>query len=290
MAQYTDPSQIQDEDNLSLLEIIRFFRLHWKFLGLTTVVLSSAAIILFLLKPQQYQKQLTLSVKQLPVSVSSSLSFLGKDVNQTGIQAVKYLQNQQLDKITVQPRFDASTQQVDVTLQSKNTDALAQSSSKITSKLKTQFQNQIGEGIEVGLTVTEQELKRNQQVLAQIKQQIAEFSPTSGTSSQQIQIAARLDALEQQRARLEVAIVAGEVDKKYLMQAQKNLAEFTNQVMSVQIVSESDLPLTRSILPVVVFAIVASFMVAVVASIIGDQIPRLQHELSKAKIDGSKDV
>ncbi len=279
MIRQTEPGRIRDEDEIYLVDIIRFLHRNAKFLLLTTLGLSAIAIPLFLLQPKQYQKQLTLSVKPFPVPVPT---FPVMDVHQSGTLAVGFLQNSsELKQILDKPTYDPVTQQINLTARSLDTSGLSDVSPKVQSRLKKGFEEIMGRSLKTSLSSTEIEIKKNQRVLEQLKQQSGQFSPTNQF---------RLGSVETYRVVPVAKIAELEVEKQYLEQAQQNLAEFTSQFISIQILAESEVPQTRSLLPLMVISIIASFVAAVFASIIREQIARLQDELSETKLDSSQKV
>lgn len=274
---------LEHEDIAPFIEIIQFLSLNWKFLGLTTIVLSAFAIALSLLSPKQYQKQLALRIKttSFPLSFQSqSLSlFPAIDVHQTGGLAVEFLKSAKLDQITAIARYDAETQKIDLNLESPNASALSTASPKIISQLKTRFQEPLRQAVETSLVGTELQLKKQKQILPQLALQIARLPPSNTP---------KLEALETERAKSVAAIAALQFDKDYLQQSKKNLSDFTAKVLSIQLLSESDVQQARSSGQMVVIAVIASFIVAVLAAIIRNQLPRLKNELSQRKIDRSR--
>lgn len=283
MAQHHSKHRLlENEDLAPLVEIIQFLSRNWKFLGLVTIVLSTLAIVLSLLSPKQYQKQLSLRIKTIPFPLSSQSVFPAIDVNQAGTLAVEFIiKSAQLAPITTTARYEVETQKIDVSLESPNARSLSSVSPKIISQLRTKFQEPIGQILATSLIVTDLQLKKQQQILPQLDRQIAQSPPTDTP---------RVEALETERARSVAAIAALQVDKDYLQQSQKNLPDFTAKVLSVQVLSESEVQQARSSGQSVVIAIVASFMVAVVAAIIRNQIPHLKSVLSKGKIDSGTEV
>lgn len=276
--QPTEPGRVQDEDDIYLVDIIRFVRRNRKFLLLTTVVLSAIAIPLSLLQPKPYQKQLTLSVKPLPVPLTA---FPALDVNQAGTLAVNFLQNSKLNPTVVSPTYDPVTQQINLVMRSLDSSSLDSAGSSVASQLKTGFENIMEQSIQTSLTTTQLQLKRKQRVLDLLEQQKAKFSPTNEF---------RLGMVESFRVQPLADIAQLEFDKQYLEQAQKNLAEFTAEFISIQILAESVTPQTRSPVPIAVVSVIASFIAAVFAALIREQILRLRDELSGNKIDGSQNV
>lgn len=268
------------DDEISLTEVRQFFRNNWKFIGLTTVVISAIAIPISLLKPQQYQKQVTLAVEPVPLTIAGQ-PLLQMDATQASNLIVKSLKNQKLDSISAQPQYDPINQEINLALQSPNANSLQGITPKLVSQLEIEFQNRIEQAIENRQTMVEQDQDKRRQVLSHLDRQIAQ-APSNNK--------ARRDALEIQRVQMVTAIASGEYDKKYLEQLHKNLSKLTSEFISVQILKESEILTTRSIKQIAVIAIIASFMVAVFAAIVRDQILRLKHELSQEKPHDSSGV
>jgi hypothetical protein len=295
LLEHTQKTAIQDEDEISLVDIIRFFSRNGKFLLLTTLGLSAIAIILALLQPKQYQKQLTVSVKPVPFFLSTSLNpnlSVDLDINQAGSFALTLLQNQPLNQITATSKYTTATrnnipsQQIDLTLKSSNPAALKAAGPKILNQLKVGLQKTVESTVQANRIRIEQELKRFKQLLAEMEKQIAQTPKDTSA----IVPNPRLQALEQQRSRYIESITSLEFDKQNLLQAQKNPAEFASRVILVQILAESPVRPGRSPVMVALLAVIASFMVAVLAAIIRDQVLRLQGETSKPEITSSKKV
>jgi hypothetical protein len=281
LVQITEHGQTQDDDEISLVDAIKFFLQNGKFISLTTAGLSAIAISFSLLqpKPAYYQKQLTLSLRTAPVPVSA---FPSMDDNQASTIAVKFLEDLKLDRITAQTKYDPATKQIDLTLQSTNTNALNNVGSTAVRQVETGFEQIMDKSIGTTLSSLETQIQRNKRVLDQLKQQSAQFSPTNEF---------RLGATEIQRTQYLAALTALEFDKQYLEQSKKNLTEFTTQVISVQLLAESDKPpQSRSLMQVAVIAVIASFIIAVLAAIIRAHILRLQNELSQQKPQDSSGV
>lgn len=270
----------QTEDEISAADIIRFFSRNTKFIGLTTVGLSAIALALSLLTPKQYQKQLALSVK-FPSMYLSVGSLPGLDISQTSALAVEFLRSSKLDQITSKAQSNPDTQEINVNLQSPNASLLNSATPKIVSQLKIKFQEPVSQSLETGLTSNEQQLEKQKRILPQLEQNIARLPRTDTL---------KLQALETERAKSVATVAALEFDKDYLKRSQKNLTAFTAKVMSVKILSESKVEPISSLKQLVVITVITSFMTAVIAAIIREQLPRLKNELSKQKIDRSTEV
>lgn len=279
--QQVESKEIHSEDDeLSLVDIIRFFSRNGKLILLTTVGLWATAIALSLLqpKPAQYQKQLSLSVRAARAPVSA---FPDMDDNQASALAVKSLENLKLDQVTAQTKYEPTAKQIDVTLQSPNPNALSDTGSKTVRQIETGFEQIVGQSVDTTLFSLETEIQKNKQILNQLKQPITQFSPTNEF---------RLGATETQTEYL-ATLTGLEFDKRYLEQAQKNLAEYTAKLISVQILTESDKPpQSRSLVQLAVIAAIGSFILAVFTALVRDQVLRLKKELSRNKIEGSQDV
>ncbi|MEQ9237472.1 hypothetical protein [Coleofasciculus sp. E2-BRE-01] len=273
---------VEDEDEISLLDIIQFFRRNWRLMAWGTLGLSAVAIALSLLMPKQYQKQLTLSVTPVPISVSG---IPGVDIQQASHKTVKLLENHydKIDETEVRSNYNSETQQIDITVRSPDTGFLAEAGSQVSTLLQQEFQAIFGQAIANSLFSTDMEIQKQQQVLEQLEQQIAQVRDSNGIDPERIRTAVRLEALETQRAEVLAQIASLEFDKQYLEPAQENLAEFTSQIISIQLLSESKVEPTRSLVQIAVLAAIASFMVAILAAIIRDQARRLKDELSQKK-------
>lgn len=274
--QHNKPRSVENEDVAAFVDIIQFLRVNSKFLGATTLVLSAIAIIFSLLTtPKQYQKQLTLLVTTSSIPLTLQTLPPGRDVNQTGSLAVEFLESAQLDPITVKARYDLDTQKINLNLLSPDASALNKVSPKVVKQLKKSFQEPLRQTLQTSLITTDIQLKKQQLVLAELNRQIAKFPPTNKVG---------LEALQTQRAQQITIAGSLKFDKQYLEQAQKNIAAFAANTMSVEILSESGVQQTRSTGQILVVAAIASFIVAVLAAAIRHQIPRLKNELSKRKI------
>lgn len=302
--QHTKPMQTQDEDELSLVDIIRFFSRNRKFLMLTTAGLSAIAIILSALQPKQYQKQLTLSVKAIPLPLSQPT--LGLDANQLSARSVESLKDRSREdrsreqsgsnsrdnvaKMIARPRYDPVNQRLDVGLRSSDKGLLKAAGPQVISQIKSEFQDLLGETIETNITSIEFQIARNQRALGKLEEQISKLRLPNLSSSQELRTVPRLEALETQRVNYITAISNLEFDKEYLEQAQKNLDEFASQAISVQVLIESDIQQPRSLIQVAVVAVIASFFVAVFAAVIRELMGRLIDELPQGKPQPSKEV
>lgn len=282
--QNTKAGEIQVEGEISLADIIRFFSFNLKFLGLTTVCLSAIAIILPILLFKQYQKHLTLLVKPVPASISKPIPSLDLNQINTVVELLQDRSREQItsksqanaDKIITTAKYNPITQRLDVNLRSPDPSLLNAATPTLINQLKTKFPATLDETIRTSITSTELQIDRNQAAVASLEKQVGKLRLSSNLSNpQEIRTVARLEALERQRANYLTAIATLRYDTEYLEKVQKNPVEFADKVISVQILSESGVRQTPSLLQVAVLAIIASFMVAVFAAIIRNQIAPL---------------
>lgn len=261
---------VQKDYEVTVVDIIKFFSVNSKFIGLTTAIGSAIAVFISLQIPKQYQKQLVLSVKSLPTPVIQSFPKL--DTERANVLALEFMQNLKLDRITVKPKYNANTQKIDLALQSSQSSYLSQADSQVLSKLKTSFQAPLKESLENTIDTTQVYITRHQQILANLERQIAQLTPNNP---------AKTEALEKARADYVAGLTSLEFDKQYLQQTQKNLPDFTNKFLSIKILNTSVVQQTRSPRQLIVLAIASSFMLAVVFALLRNQYFYWQAELSK---------
>ena len=299
--QNTKAGEMQVERETSLVDIIRFLSFNFKFLGLTTVCLSAIAIILSMFLLKQYQKHLSLLVKPVLAPISKPIPSLDANQINAVVRLLQYKSGEQttlkrqadVDKITTRTKYNPTTQQLDVSLQSPDPSLLNAVTPTLISQLKTEFPATIKETIQTSITSTELQIDRNQAAVAYLEQQVAKLKLSSNlsnpqelqTNPQELRTIARLEALERQRATYLTAIATLKYDAEYLEKVQQNPVEFADKIISLQILRESAVRQTPSLLQVTVLAVIASFMVAIFAVIIHNQIGHLKEELYKQKIE-----
>lgn len=274
----------QADSEISSADIIQFFIQNAKLIGIITVSLSILAIALSLLTPKQYQKQLNLLVKSTPIPLSAQpiQSFPALDSYQTSGLAVEFARSIQIDEVSVQAQPNNQTQEISLYLQSANVSALKTSNAQILSQLEAKFQVLVRQALQTSLMTTTLQLNKQKQILPQLEQKIAQLPPTN---------TAKLQGLETKRAESVATIAALEFDKDYLEQSQKNLADFTGKVVSVQVMNESGIQPIGSLKQLVVVAVITSLIAAILAVIICNQIVRwMKDKRSQQKIHGSTDV
>lgn len=292
--QNTKVGEIQVERETSVVDIIRFLSSNLKFLGLTTVCLSAITIILSMFLLKQYQKHLTVLVKPVLAPISKPIPSLDANQINAVVRLLQYKSGQttlkpqaDVNKIITRTKYNPITQQLDVSLQSPDPSLLNAVSPTLISQLKTEFPATIKETIQTSITTTELQIDRNQASVAFLEQQVAKLKLSSSNlfNPQEVRTIARLEALERQRATYLTAIATLKYDVEYLEKVQQNPVEFADKIISLQILSESAVRQTPSLLQITVLAVIASFMVAIFAVLIHNQIVHLKKELDKQKIE-----
>lgn len=262
-----------DDDEISLIDIIRFLHRNGRFISLLTLGFVAIALPFALLKPNAYERQLTLSVGSKPIALSANQQ-IGLDAARANTLATEKLKSQEWQEISAQPTYDATKQEIALTLRSPNPEALKQlTPDAIATQLQTDLQDELLDTIKPNLEAIALQIQRSRQVLKSVETDIAKTS-TSNTP--------RLEALEVQRASNLSYIAALEVDRDYLQQAQSKIAEISKIVLPINIKTASDVTQkARSPLQIAILSLIAGFMLATLAAIIREQIPRLKAELSR---------
>ena len=279
---------------VSLARIVKFFRLNWKFLVLLALVLSVIAVTLvaLLLPRWQYQKQITLSVRPVPSELVGQIEqeYPGLNIDdmtpdQAGSMAVGYLSSADFGQIETDFIYRADAQQVQVNLQSENRDLLEgglgpKAVDSVEAGYQRLYEGAIGAGLEAKLSRLERDLESNKQMTTQLEREIERLS-TGG--AQDVSTAARLEALETRRVELSTNIVWSENLYRDLQQAQDDLSLLATEPTGVEVLSESDVQrqLSRPFVALVVLAVVSSFVVAAIATVIRAAVGRGKKAFSR---------
>src|SRR5215210_5472975 len=102
----------EDTEN-SLADMLYFLRSNFKFFGLLALVLSIIAVTVVSLMPKQYEKQVNLSVGQVPSLRSGQRVDVERLPNDLlGNMVVRYTQQEDLGDVSVSPKYDTVEQQV----------------------------------------------------------------------------------------------------------------------------------------------------------------------------------
>ncbi|MDB9315129.1 hypothetical protein PN462_18585 [Spirulina sp. CS-785/01] len=279
------------DDEISLVDIIRFFGRQWKLIGITTLGLTAVAVAYSLIQQADpfYQKSLTFSVEPttVPFSGSSGVAIpTYSNTNQANNAATEFLNeqkndDQEDDAVSLNATYDKEADTVNLTLQAPTPEPLPTATEETFEQLAQDFQQSLESEIRQELAQLETRLSREQVVLRTIEAEIAETPGVAANTDNP-----RLGSLEGQRARQIALMTELKFDQQYLQKALADLEDFTEQIYSLEVQEESDIQQqssSRSPVQVGVLALIAGFMVAVLAAIIREQIPQIRAELAKTE-------
>lgn len=268
------------EGEITLVDVVWFFRSNWKFLVLLALVLSviTVTMVALLLPHWQYRKQLTLSVRPVPSELVGQIEEQGPGLNiqdmspeEAGKLAVGYLSSEGFSQVEVEPAYRPDTQQVQVNLQAEDRDSLGGVGSKAVDSVKVGFQelyeNALSAGLEARTSTLEREIESNREIMAQLEQEIEQLS-SGGTED--AGTAARLEGLETKRADVSANRTWAENQLGYLEQAREDLPQFATEPIAVDTLSEPDTErqLSRSFVASILLAVISSFILAAIVTVI----------------------
>jgi capsular polysaccharide biosynthesis protein len=256
----------------TLASMVDFLRANWKFLALLTLVLSAVGVILALLVPGQYTKQVTLSVRPVPTELIAELDQTPLAPQQLGDTVVRYLQNgDYLGQVEATPLYNPGTQQVEIDLRSNDEEALDDVGFEVVEVveggLQQFFEDTLGTSLETQLAQLEVQIEDNNNTLTQLEQQIEQVS-TDADDTEDSVTTTRLEALEAERADRIAALAQAEDRQSDLEQAQEDLRRLAGEAATVELVSESAVSQTGSLASRVALAVVSGFVVALLATIV----------------------
>lgn len=261
--------EARPEAEIGLFDLVRTLRENIVTLILLSVVFSAVGIGLVLLLPQEYRKQVTLSVT--PVT-SPSLGRLVQESNRLDLEALRseeagqlavgYLRENRLAGIQMSPRYDKDTQQIQVTLNSRNRGSLQDASPRLVALAREGFQDVNEESLTAALEGQRVEVAHamevDERVATQLEEEIAAL-PGEET--------ARLQALENSRVALLTEVAEAEIRLEDIKEAQDNLSRLASELISVEAVDESGISRTRSPLVMLPLAVAAGTIAAVAATL-----------------------
>lgn len=252
-------------------DVLRFLKSNALFIGLLTLLIAAAAVVVALLLPQQYSKQLTLDVNTVPIQLSSEPGQPPLfDDTQIGSLAVSYLQSANFEGVSISPTYNATTRQVSVALQSRNREALEESVPALVELLEDRFraayEEPLGATLEVQVTGLERELETNREALESVDTEL-ERTLAGDASMENPKTESRVDGLEVARASTLVEAAQSEANLRELGEARRDLPRLAGEAVSVEVLSESEAPQSRSLVPVVILALMLGLVLAVLAAV-----------------------
>jgi len=170
-----------------------------------------------------------------------------------GNTAVRYAQQEDFGDVSVSPRYDTIEQQVQLTLRSRDPEALDGISSEVVDQLQTQlgkyFEDPLSRAVEGRLTNLKLSNDLSRELLTQIEQPSTE-------------------AFEMQRAQVLTQIAAGELEIRDLEQAQGDLSQLAFDTVSVEIRNESEAQRSSSSARSIALAVLGALVVAAILTIV----------------------
>ncbi len=254
------PKESEDTE-ISLADVLYFLRSSFKFFGLLALVLSITAVAVVSLMPKQYEKQVNLSVREVPPSLLSGgirQQPGGADIERVptdtlGNTVVRYAQQVNLGDISVSPKYDTIEQQVQLTLSSQDPGSFDGISSEMVDQLKTKVGNYFERSLSLAVEARLADIKRandlSKRLLAQIEQ-------------------GRPEGSEVQRAEVLNQIAASELEAGDLEQAQSDLPQLATEMVSIEVVNESGVHQASSRARQIALAVLAALVMAAILTIV----------------------
>ncbi len=257
-----------EEREFGLGDVMNFLKSNALFIGLLTLLIAAVAVGVALLLPQQYSKQLTLDTTTIPTSL---LSELGQpptfDDTQLGNLAVGYIQSANLEGVSVSPTYNTTTRQVNAALQSGSRDALDAAVPALVRLLEDRFreayEEPIADILDVRVERLESDIEVNRLAVESLER---ETRALTGSDPRDL---ARLEGLEGARGEALADVARSEAEIQDLQEVREDLPRLADEVIAVEVLSESEAPQSRSFMPIVVLALMLGLVLAVVVAIIG---------------------
>ncbi len=263
-------SSVTGEKTYVLLEVRRFIRDNWSFIGLLTLLLSVVTVSLAIFLPEQHQKQVTLSITSSPTAPQVGVGQLEPvSPQQAGDLAIRFLRTEDFGVVNVSSTYNLATYYVDVAFQAEDREALSGITPRVVSILETRFRDMQEDTLrdisENRLADAERELENGEAILARIEQQIAQFAPPGTRETEDPE---SLRPLEEERADTLAEIANLEAAIEYWKQVPIDAPQLAAESSSVEVMAESEVQQTRSLAPLFVLAVLSSLVVAVLAAIV----------------------
>ncbi|WP_072622894.1 Wzz/FepE/Etk N-terminal domain-containing protein [Spirulina major] len=281
MVMNPEQSPVYDDDEISLVDIIRFFQRRWRLIGVTTLVVAIAATATTALQATTtYQQTITLGVE--PDPLDSLLTQLNpvetprpapKTLSQIGQWTVTAVGTVTPDAVSISAApYDATSNTIALTLTAATAPPLEDQTEPLMAALAIAWQDPLNERITDELRTLAVQDAQVKQAIAKLDAAIAVTPPDN---------IARRTALETQRAELLRAEATLSFQQGYFQDIQDDLADNSVEFLPLTVIEESEISaVQRSPLQIVILSLIAGFMVATLAAILLEQWPRLQAELA----------
>jgi hypothetical protein len=253
------------------VNIRAFVRDNWKFVVVVTVILTVIATVSTLLLPRQYNRQLSLGVRAVPLALSENFQPSIVNPAEAPNLAVGYLQEVELEGVSILPSYNIRTQQIDVTLRSENREALEGTGPILTRTvekgLRDAYEAPLKTALESRISVLEIEVQSERDALDILEGEIEDV-PGGDSGELDVRTTARLEGLEAASvaARTEINRLQTEMDR--MKQAREDPAEFVSEPVAVDLTYEAGIVESRSPITMIVLAVMVAFVVAVAAAVV----------------------
>ena len=250
----------------AIRHVVRFFRSSWKFVLLTTLLLSLALIPLLLFLPPLYTKDITITVTP---TLTEMQKMLGQEEaisnQQIGNGAANFLRQAKAfdDEVLLDPVYEESSDSIEVHMESENRSLMQTMDSRLVNLLETNFQRNyekdLSSVVEATIQTLDGEVASGKDALVKIERDIEQASRSTGSSQADIR------QLEGRRASVAADLAAVNSSKNYYEQALRALSTISDQAVSVKLVDETPVRPkgTRG------SAVAAAFLLAFVVAVAG---------------------
>lgn len=300
VSERTKRKEADEGREVDLRRVVGFFGSNWKFIALTTLVLTVAIVVLSLLQPQEYYKEMTISVSPnesaalavLPASVASEGEVLSDDplsrrldlpfsgAKDVGDAAEDFLKAEGVGPVRFQVKFNdaaeqidpyATTKQVDVVLQASSKEPLEDVGPKVVGLLESKFlglyEPLLSDDVRGSMTEIDRKLAYYGRELGELDRRIDEYPVSSETDPENVKATVELNELAKRRTEVLGIVAQTRFEKEYLRDAEERVPGVASRMVSVQVLSESGVQGTRATPSIAALAIPFAFAVAVSAAL-----------------------
>lgn len=285
-----DPTPYED-DEISLVDIFRFLLRNGRLILATTLIFTVGGLLFNLsrqITAPGYSQTLTLTITPTPLRLPSWLQHPSStnliansplqsiSINQIYIDAVAFLNENPPADFQAQTTHDTTNQRLDITLSAPDPDRLTNADTTLIETINTNLAERTAAVLPSTLANLDHQIQQFRTVLTILEEQIAtETNPLRQT------------ALETERARLLTQLIAQEQDYAELSTIEgEALLALSEEIFPILILNQSEITEStgggRSPLQMAILSLIAGFMVATLAAIIREQIPRWRAELAAA--------
>ncbi len=261
--------QSSSDDEISLADIIRFFLRNLTLIGLITVGFTGLALVYSLTRPANYQQKSVLSIQANPIKLADR-TFPAENTANLNNLVISALNNQNNSSIQASSTFDPGTQQLTVTANSVDAEALNAFLTNLPDFIQDTLQSHLDKQVLATITAADIDQSRANEALSQLNQQINTIRQTLDNSS--VAAIARLNALEEQRAILTTNLALRQADSRYLDEAKASPQAFIDKVVSISVLAQSEVEKLGFQKRSIVLIAITSFIMAVLVAIVREQL------------------